>query len=319
MIKNEKIIKLGLIGVGKWGKNYVKTIKEFNDISLAAVCSNNEEVKNIIPEGCKIYKNLDQIIKSDDLDGLILCTPTNTHYSISKEILKRGIPLLSEKPLATNLIEIKNLLKISIEKKTILMVNYIHLYHYGFENLIKLISSNAKELLENIYSESGNNGPFRDDTRALWDWGVHDIAMSLRLINEYPSKIKSNFLKESKKGFHHGEIIQTKLYFPSGVTADLVFGNLFDKKIKKFTANTNNSKFIYDPLAKDSPLTIKNNFGNEITSPFNCISGNNLEQPLKKCIRLFSEKIKNKEYSLDDLNLTLDITKIIHTIENQLG
>ena len=143
--------------------------------------------------------------------------------------------------------------------------------------------------------------------------------MCLRLIKEYPTKITSNILKESNKGFHHGEIIQTKLYFASGVSADLIFGNLFDKKIKKFTANTNKTKFIYDPLEINSPLKLKRIGDNRISSPFDEISRNNLEQPLKKCIRLFSEKIKNKDNSLDDLKLTLDVTKIIDTIENQLS
>ena len=58
--------------------------------------------------------------------------------------------------------------------------------------------------------------------------------MTLRLIKEYPNRITSNFLKVSNKGFRHGEIIQTKLYFPSGVSADLIFGNLFDKKVRKY-------------------------------------------------------------------------------------
>ena len=36
-------IKIGLIGVGAWGKNYIKTIKEFSNIELVAILRNSRK------------------------------------------------------------------------------------------------------------------------------------------------------------------------------------------------------------------------------------------------------------------------------------
>ena len=49
---------------------------------------------------------------SKEIDGIIVSSPTETHYKICKEIINRKIPLLSEKPLATNIDEVKNLLEL---------------------------------------------------------------------------------------------------------------------------------------------------------------------------------------------------------------
>jgi len=297
----EKKIKLGLIGAGKWGINYIKTIEKLKEISLVAVSSRNKTIKNIIPKDCVLYEDWKQIFMSKEIDGIIVSSPTDTHYKICKEIINRKIPLLSEKPLATNIEEVKNLLELCKRGKTILMVNYIHLYHHEFKKIEKIIQRNNFSRLRNINSESGNYGPFRKDTRALWDWGVHDIAMTLKLSREYPYKVESKYLKVSSKGFMHGEIIEAKLYFPSNMKAILNFGNLKERKIKKFTASTDLKSFIYDPFNEKNNVNIAIN-----------------DQPLGNCIKEFAEKINNKLISFKDIELTLQITKVIHTIENQL-
>ena len=78
-------------------------------------------------------------------------------------------------------------------------------------------------------------------------------------------------------------------------------------------------KLIYNPLAKTSLLKVPNNNSSKFINQFQKVSEYSLEKPLKKCIRLFSEKIINKDYSMDDMELTLKITKIIDIIEHQLS
>ena len=301
MISQKEIIKIGLIGAGEWGKNYIKTIQETDFISLVAISSKNQKIKEIIPKYCQIFQDWRDMIDLASIDGIIVCSPTFSHYKICREVLIRDIPLLAEKPLTTKIKEVKNLLEICKNKNSILMVNYIHLYHIGFQEILNIIRNNNSSKFINIVSESGNYGPFRKDTRALWDWGVHDVAMTLKLLGEYPIKIKSKLLKQSEKGFQHGELIEADFDFPSGSKAKLIFGNLQKKKIKKFIASSDTINLIYDPF--------------DDKNKFNYLSS---ESPLKRCIEKFRERIINSDNTLEDIELTLHITNILNTMEKQI-
>ena len=301
MISQKKIINVGLVGAGKWGKNYIKTIQQTEYISLVAISSKNQKIKEIIPKYCQIFQDWRDMIDLARIDGIIVCSPTFSHYEICKEVLNRNIPLLAEKPLTTKIKEVKKLLEICKNNNSILMVNYIHLYHIGFQEILNTFRNNNTSKLINIVSESGNYGPFRKDTRALWDWGVHDVAMMLKLLKEYPIKIKSKLLKESEKGYEHGELIEADFNFSSGSKAKLIFGNLQNNKIKKFIASSDTVNLIYEPFDD------KNKF-NHLSS----------ESPLKRCIKKFRERIINSDNTLDDIELTLDITNILNIVDKQI-
>ena len=73
------------------------------------------------------------------------------------------------------------------------IVDYIHLYHPSFLKLISYSKHLGKPF--SINTISGNKGPFRDDIRALWDWAPHDIAMCIKLLNEFPKVNKAKYLK----------------------------------------------------------------------------------------------------------------------------
>ena len=60
--------------------------------------------------------------------------------------------------------------------------------------------------------------------------------------------------------------------------------------------------YIYDPFDD------KNKF-NHLTS----------ESPLKRCIKKFKERIINSDNNLEDIELTLQITDVLNTIEKQIN
>ena len=302
MIYEKKIIKIGLIGAGKWGKKYIKTIQEIDYISLVAISSKNKITKDIVPISCKVFQNWKEMINEVDLDGIILCSPTNTHYEICREVLRRDIPLLAEKPLTTEIKEVEKLLEICKEKKSILMVNYIHFYHRGFQEILNIFRNKKSSEYINIFSESGNYGPFRKDTRALWDWGVHDVAMMLKLLREYPIKIVSKLLKKSEKGNEFGELLEANFNFASGSKARLIFGNLQNEKIKKFRVTSDSKNLIYDPFDDKNKL-------NYLV----------INSPLNRCINKFTERIINSDNNLEDIELTLQITNVLNIIEKQVS
>src|SRR5208283_3041583 len=99
--------KLLLVGSGVWGQKYISTLSNFSAVSLEAASRDN-------------WKEL--IDKKPD--GVIVCTPPQSHVEIASYALSQNIPTMIEKPLALSLSEAKLLRQFSAP----ILVNYVHLF-----------------------------------------------------------------------------------------------------------------------------------------------------------------------------------------------
>jgi UDP-N-acetyl-2-amino-2-deoxyglucuronate dehydrogenase len=102
-IKQRKI-KAALVGCGRISKNHFDSIeKHKNDIELVSICdadkgtlTEHEKKYNI-----KGYLNLDEMIKNEELDLVVLCTPSGVHADQTELCAKYKINVMTEKPMAT--------------------------------------------------------------------------------------------------------------------------------------------------------------------------------------------------------------------------
>ena len=86
-----KKLQIGIIGLGRWGKNILKTVLKIENINLAAVSTRNKDLFIKIPKTCKIFNNWEELINNSFLDGVIISTPTETHFKIAQKALNKGI------------------------------------------------------------------------------------------------------------------------------------------------------------------------------------------------------------------------------------
>ena len=84
-MKKEKI-NIGLIGLGRIGKMHAKNIFQnlpfFNLKSIADPDPNTDFTQNL--EDVVISDNIDNVLSDKKIEAVIVCSPTPTHYDISK-------------------------------------------------------------------------------------------------------------------------------------------------------------------------------------------------------------------------------------------
>ena len=306
----KKGIKLGLIGVGNWGINYVKTIYLMKNVELVLVTSKKEKLKKYLNSTCKVEKDWRKLILSDDLDGVIISSPPSSHYEIIKECLKIKLPILVEKPFVLNIRNAKEIVNLAKKNSSLIMVDYIHLYHPAFIKLKENL--NDYHDIKNIEIISGNHGPFRSDVRALWDWAPHDIALCLELTEKTPELAKAYFLKRDYRYKIPAEIVSIELLFPGGLKTKITIGNLFKNKLKKLTIDLDSFSLIYEPTSSE---TLKKHFYNNDQIS---ISTNN-EKPLENLIFRFVNAIQSKSVEFHDLELSIKVTRLLTEIEKLLN
>ena len=312
---NNNTTKLGLIGLGAWGINYVKTIEKIKGVELVGISTKSGIIKKdfFIRKNYKIYKDWKDLVSKKNIDGVIIASPANTHFEITKYCINIRLPCIVEKPITLKKSQAKYIYEIAKKYKSIVLVDHIHLYNPYFKKL-KKISQEAKNI-SSIHSVAGGHGPFRKDTRALWDWGSHDIAMSIDIMENTPEVVEASYLYQSNEKDKKGEIILTKLLFNQQKVATLIFGNLMKNKIRIFDLKADNKIIRYQPLLKKQLVEIstsQNNFkfkAKKITSPLSA---------MELLINEFRDLIHKKVGNYYDLKLALKVTSVIESISSIL-
>ena len=164
-------VRLGLIGAGRWGRNYIKTIRNLEGIGLTYLASRNPKARQWVDEDCKITKKWKEVADVDNIDGVIIVTPPRLHAEMTRFFLDVGLPVLVEKPLTMNLGEAETLLEFAENKGSIVLVDHTQLFNPAWKSFKDYASGMGKVL--KIESIAGNWGPFRRETPVLWDWGPH--------------------------------------------------------------------------------------------------------------------------------------------------
>ena len=113
-----KVFKVGLIGCGHIAETYFRAEKYFNNIKIIKCADINlKAARKCSKEYGVKFLSVNEILKDQEVEIILNLTIPKAHYEISKKALLNGKHVYSEKPLAINLKDGKELLKISRRKK----------------------------------------------------------------------------------------------------------------------------------------------------------------------------------------------------------
>lgn len=106
-----KSLRLGLIGLGNMGAVHARNILggKVPRCELAAVCDTSREALNEFPD-TKGFRTSEALIRSGEVDAVLIATPHYSHTTIGIDALKQGLHVLVEKPLSVHKADCQRLL-----------------------------------------------------------------------------------------------------------------------------------------------------------------------------------------------------------------
>ena len=302
-------VDIGIIGIGRWGKNILRTILELDDVNLSCIATRNKNINTPLSKNCKIYSNWREMIIDSKLDGIIIATPAETHFEIAKNCLLQKINTLVEKPLTLDLSEALFLKKLSLEMNTLLMTEFTQVFNPKFQKMQK--SLNLIGNLKFIKTKASNFGPIRENTPVIWDWGSHELSILITLMGSKPEKIelKRTIKEENEKGDVSAWEIECQ--FKKGIKSLSFISNNFPKargillegqkgiivldEFNNFCLEYYKSYKDYEnPEKKFSPIAIENK-----------------REPLMEAIKSFLDCIKREQKNHWTLELGVDVTFLL--------
>jgi predicted dehydrogenase len=96
-------VRLGVIGVGGMGSVHTRYLQagELPRCTLTAIC--DVEPKALEPyEDIKKFSNSAELIRSGDVDAVLIATPHYAHTTIGIDALEQGLHVLTEKPISVH-------------------------------------------------------------------------------------------------------------------------------------------------------------------------------------------------------------------------
>lgn len=243
--KGKKSAKVAVIGSGYWGKNLVRNYKQIGALKL--ICERNETLlqhfKKMYPdvETCVAYND---VLSREDIDGIVIATPAETHYNLAREALLAGKHTYIEKPLALNIENGEDLILLARKNKKTLMVGHLLQYHPVFVTLKELARGGDLGRINYIYSNRLNLGKIRREENILWSFAPHDISMILSLAGEEPISVFAtggNYLHK-----RIADVTTTHLEFPSGLKAHIFVSWLHPFKEQKLVIVGDKKMAVFD-------------------------------------------------------------------------
>jgi len=94
-------LRLLLAGAGRWGSIHARRLAGREDVTLATIWDRDRDRAAAVATDSGADSAIDDASRiPDDTDAAVVVVSSDAHVDVSIELLRRGIPLLLEKPLA---------------------------------------------------------------------------------------------------------------------------------------------------------------------------------------------------------------------------
>ena len=312
-------IKIGLIGLGGWGKNLYRNLESLNFLSKV-YDKNLQVLKNLKVEDNKISKNLNEIFVSEDITCVVIATPSITHKKFIIKALENKKHVFVEKPFCLDINDAFEIQKKSIEMKKIVFIGHLLQYHNAFIEMKKKIEKGEIGKVKVIKANRLNFGIVRNKESVVYDLSPHDISMILSITKILPKKVSVNAIFSNSKNFV--DTINVILYFQRNLVAILNSDWISPYKEHRFSVYGSKGSLIFDDTLEWGKKLTKNpstlDKKNVIKYASNRAIKIKKEEPLKKELLSFINCIKNSKRPYTDVKEALSVQKVLSMIDIEI-
>jgi UDP-N-acetylglucosamine 3-dehydrogenase len=191
------MIRIGVIGVGKWGVNHLRSLSETPSCEVVGIADVDTKKKELAAQyKVGFFEDYHELLKN--VDAVTVTTPTDTHYKVVSDCLYAGKHVLVEKPIAETSAQGKKLVELAQLKKLVLSVGYLYRFNTAVQRTKELLTEIGElEYITCRYIHSTK--PPRKDSGVILNLGVHVFDMLNYVTDEVPLSVcvtKKNLLSE---------------------------------------------------------------------------------------------------------------------------
>lgn len=208
-----RILKFGIIGTGWIAESYVESIKQMPDVEITAMA-------DLIPgkaqkfaeryglSNIAFYPSHKELIDTEELDAVCVCTYNTTHAECSIYALNKGVNVLLEKPMTVTTAEAVDIIKAEKASGKLLSLGFQPRMDKNMQMIKKIVESGELGKIYYIQTGGGRRRGIPNSTfiekktagiGALGDIGCYSLDMVLHAIG-YPKPLTVSGYKSAYFG-----------------------------------------------------------------------------------------------------------------------
>jgi predicted dehydrogenase len=171
-------LRIAVIGVGHLGKEHARILAGLPEVELVGVADVNAGQAEAVAGrvGCTAYTHHQPLLSV--AQAAVIAVPTVHHHAVARDFLRRGIPLLIEKPLASTLEQAESLVDQARQEGVLLQVGHIERFNPALEELTRHALQPKFVACERLSTFTGRSV----DIGVVLDLMIHDLDLLLALV-----------------------------------------------------------------------------------------------------------------------------------------
>lgn len=220
------MIKVGVIGVGHFGRQHARIYSELPGAQLVAICDTDEASGRPVADACGAEFFADYREMIGRVGAVSLAVPTVSHSALACDLLGSGVSVLVEKPMAATLEEADRMIEAAESSGATLQVGHL-------ERFNPAITAASRIATTPRFFEAHRLSVFTPrslDVDVVMDLMIHDIDVVLSLVASRVAEVRAAGVPVLTP---HVDIANARIEFENGSVANLTASRVSGERTRK--------------------------------------------------------------------------------------
>ena len=224
---------MAVVGVGVFGRNHARVYQELEQqgepVRLAGVVDSDlDRADEVAREfGCRAFGSVEQMLTThSEIRAATVAAPTVHHLEVARALMKKGVDVLIEKPLAASLAEADELVKFASAHKRIAQAGHLERFNPAVRATLPLLT---QPMFFEVHRLSVFT-PRSLDVDVVLDLMIHDLDVVLSFANSPVKEVRAVGLPILSGKV---DIANVRLEFESGCVANFTASRVSTERVRK--------------------------------------------------------------------------------------
>jgi predicted dehydrogenase len=226
-------ISVVVVGVGVFGRNHARVYHELEEqgeaVRLVGVVDPNLDRTDAVARefGCRAFGSVEQMLTThSEVRAASVAAPTIHHLEVARALMKAGVDVLIEKPLAASLAEADELVQLAAARKRIAQAGHLERFNPAVRATIPLLT---QPMFFEVHRLSVFT-PRSLDVDVVLDLMIHDLDIVLSFANSPVKEVRAVGLPILSGKV---DIANVRLEFESGCVANFTASRVSTERVRK--------------------------------------------------------------------------------------
>lgn len=226
-------IYVAVVGVGVFGRNHARVYKELElqgePVRLLGVVDPDVNRADAVARefGCKAFGSVHQLLTThSEVQAASVASPTAHHLAVARDLMKTGVDVLIEKPLARTLAEADELVALAAEHKRIAQAGHLERFNPAVRATVPLLT---RPMFFEVHRLSVFT-PRSLDVDVVLDLMIHDLDIVLAFAKSEVKEVRAVGLPILSGKV---DIANVRLELESGCIANFTASRVSTERVRK--------------------------------------------------------------------------------------